>query len=427
MFRRLLLVLAFTAACGPIPGPKPPTPPPAIVFDVVPEDQGNAVQGADVNVDGVHQTCCPGGVTTWQKPAGTTTVWVSITAQGYKDVVQQPVSLSDPNPHRMALAHALPPPPTRDEMLNVHITFQGLMVNCPPYGTIPWFEAAMAWASPECRANAYAAKHASTAWAGGDTHAIIMVPSGPPLYDEANQPYTADRFGPLDWTAGGTAIDGRLADLVVEVANAGFPRILLFLGGDGPQGYPIAMNQLTLVHDALANSQYGDLTGYVIPIPGWDGVFYGWEPSRTLIPAWGQKCRSLFPYCGLEHATGKIPLGEGDGDWVNGGAMRWLDLLLEEFDDDRYDDTVWQIAARVLGPAYRRPLNQPAGDDPGSPFGPNSGQFYLRQPTDRGPIVPCAFEFHEYTDVHSWGDPANLANTVKQREYLKGVGYTCGG
>lgn len=345
-----------------------------------------------------------------------------------KPVVTPPVPKPTPAP-----VQVLPTPPTRVEFLNLNITFQGLVVDCPPYGQMPVFEAALAWMSPECRQNVYTAKHASTAWgSNGDTHAIIMLPFGPALYDEPNQPYSADRFGPLDWTAGDTQISPNLADLVVEVLHNGFNRILLFEGGDGTSDgsgapYQHAMKELDLIHTALSTSKYGDLTPYVMPIPGWDGVFYGWEPSHTLIPAWVNKCRSLFQYCGFEDSTGHIPLGEGDQDWVNNGDMRGVDLLLQEFNDDQYDDTIWQIAARQLGPLYHKPAEQPADDDPGSPFGPNAGQFYFRQPTDRGPIAVCAFEFHEYTMVHSNGAPDVQANTVKQRQYLKQVGYPCGG
>jgi hypothetical protein len=395
---------------------------------VVSDDTGAVIEGArcgiedqdsDTNADGYHLFLgVPAGFRQMvASKDGYTTAGTPFTNDHDQDVAVVLKRIIQP----------LPPAPTRAELLNVHITFQGLVVDCQPFGPIPLFESGLPWMTPQCRANVYAAKHASDAWPGGDTHALVHLPSGPPLYDEANQPYSADRFGPLDWTAGGTHIDGRLADLIAEVIGAGFRDVLLFEGGDGTNGQPIAMNQLDLLSAALSSTPYGDLRPYVVVIPGYDGVFYGWEPSHVLIPAWVEKCRSLFPYCGIEHSTGHIPLGEGDQDWTGNGAMRGIDLLLEEFNDDAYDDSIWQIAARVLGPAYHRPAEQPSGDDPGSPFGPTAGQFILRQPTDRGPIVPCAFEFHEYTDVHSNGGAAELANTAKQRAYLKARGYTCGG
>jgi hypothetical protein len=352
---------------------------------------------------------------------------VKINAPGFEEARAnlQPPSIHGQNVS-IPMISTFPAPPSRAEMLDVHITFQGLTVNCPPYGDLPWFEAVLAWATPECRANAYAAKHASTAWAGGDTHALIALPSGPPLYDEPRQPYSADRFGALDWTAGNTHVGPQLADLIADVARHGFNRILLFLGGDdGERGFPIAMAQLDAVHDALASSAYGDLRPYVVVLPGWDGVFYGYTPQHIF--DWGAKCRGLFVYCGIEHSTGHIPTGEGDGDWTGSGRMRAFDLLLSEFDDARFDDSVWQIEARLLGPAYHRPPEQPAADDPGAPFAATSGQFYLRQPTERGPIVACAFEFYEYTFVRHGGGPAAGAMVQTSRDYFKRIGATCGG
>src|SRR5205823_10255601 len=140
-----------------------------------------------------------------------------------------------------------PPVPTRDQVLSVNLMFQGLTVQTAQFGALPWFEAALAWLTPQDRQAVYAAKQKA-----GDTHCIIALPSGPPLYDEPNQPYSADRFGPLDWTAGNTAIDPKFVALVAEVIRAGFVP-LLFLGGDaGEQGFPVAMAQLPLVTNALA-------------------------------------------------------------------------------------------------------------------------------------------------------------------------------
>ncbi len=428
--------------CGPVPvpAPQPPGPAPAPaatwLLDVIacsaraenPCQDQYAIAGASIQLhfaDGYHtQTASAKGYTVWTVPSTLVASDTIIDAPGYTETRAHidVAGTHDGRAHNVVYVQAamppLPPAPTRDDLLNVHITFQGLMVHCDPYGDLPWFEAALPWLSPTCRQAAYTAKHASSAWPGGDTHAIIQLPSGPPLYNDANQPYSPDRCGPLAWTAGGTRIDGRLADLVAEVARAGFPRELLFLGGDdGEAGFPIAMRQLDLVHDALLNSAYGDLRGYVVPIPGWDGVFYGYTPQH--IYDWGNKCRSLFPYCGLEHQTGHIPAGEGPGEWwAPNGPMSWCDLLLSEFNDDQFDDTVWQIAARLLGPAYRRPPNQPSGDDPNPPF-------YMRDATDRGPIVNCAFEYGEFGFVHGQYDAAHV--NTKQRPYFQRIGYTCGG
>jgi hypothetical protein len=424
-FRASLVAIVAMAACAPMPPPQPPTPPapPAVRTVAVFVMSGDRpVPGASCAID---EAPAPRGVANadgYVAFDGIATsrrdLQLSCSADGYFAFSEHRSLTTDSNEDLapVSLPPMLPPPPTRDEMLNVRLTFQGLIVQTEEFGTLPWFEAALPWLNADDRQAVYAAKHASTAWPGGDTHAIIMLPSGPPLYDEPGQPYSADRFGALDWTAGNTHIDERLADLVVEVARAGFTRQLLFLyGDDGERGFPVAMAQLDLVYDALAHSKYGDLRGYVVPLPGWDGVFYGYTPQH--IYDWGGKCRTLFPYCGLEHSTGHIPAGEGPQEWRKpNGPMRVYDLILGEFIDDRFDDTVWQIAGRMLGPDYRRPADQPAADDPNPPF-------YLSDPTDRGPIRHCAFEFYEYGFVRG----ASVDRVNAARDYFKRIGYTCGG
>lgn len=419
--------LLMLTGCGPVPTPSP-VPPPVVnvrTVAVVALSAGHGVSGATCSLDdepgfGPHKGVTNAdGYVAWNGVSKTLrATQLSCSAEAFAPFSEHRDLLTSENENLAPaqLVASLPAPPSREEILNVRLTFQGLSVDTAQFGRLPWFEAALPWLSPADRQAVYAAKHASTAWPGGDTHALIFLPSGPPLYDEPGQPYSADRFGALDWTAGNTAISPALADLVVEVARAGFPRILLFLGGDdGERGYPIATQQLALVADALQHSAYGDLRPYVVPLPGWDGVFYGYTPQHIF--DWGAACRARFTYCGIEHSTGHIPTGEGDADWIGAGGMRSYDLLLSEFDDGRFDDTVWQIGARLLGPLYRRPPEQPAADDPHPPF-------YLREATPRGPIVNCAFEFGEYTSVHQGTTPATVATW---RAYFRAVGYPCGG
>jgi hypothetical protein len=94
------------------------------------------------------------------------------------------------------------PPPTRDAMLSPRLTFQGSIFDTAQFGRLPGFEACLPWLTPADRQVVYAAKRAA-----GDTHCIITIPDGVPLYDEPNQAYSPDKFGPLDWTNGNTAID----------------------------------------------------------------------------------------------------------------------------------------------------------------------------------------------------------------------------
>lgn len=458
MKKNLWLAIALiTTACAvpppPVHPPQPGPPPPNaswLVDAVACADAGaiafacqTPIAGASIHMHGpdgyISQTADGAGYAVFTLPANFPDSDIIIDAPGFLTArahINVAGTHDSPRHNIIVLTPDVPPlpaPPTRDEILNLRITFQGLTVETRQFGSLPWFEAALPWLTLADRQVAYAAKHASPAWGpNGDTHAIINLPSGPPLYDEPGQPYSADRFGPLDWTAGGTKIDSRLADLVAEVARAGFPRQLLFLGGDaGEAGFPIAMAQLDLVHDALRGSTYGDLAPYVVVLPGWDGVFYGYSPDQ--IAQWGAKCRQLFLYCGLEHQPGRIPVGEGGGDYLPGGRMTFFDLILAEFDGpndstwratararrDYPGNQIWQIGARMLGPLYRRPADQPADSDSDSP------PFYLQPLSARGRFVHCAFEWvGEYLWVRGRESAADI---VRDRDYFKAIGYSCGG
>lgn len=306
-------------------------------------------------------------------------------------------------------------PPTRDEILGLDgrssISFQGLVVNTQQFGTLPGFEACIAWLTPSDRSIWWNTKHTA-----GDTHAIIQLPFGPPLYDEPNQPYSADRFPGLDWTNSNTRISDDLPLLIRSTIGSGFNRIFLFLGGDGPNNYPIADKQLDLL--AQNNDYYHNLYKYCIIMPGWDSVFYGWEPSGTIIPAWAAHFRSIWPtgYLGLEHGTGHIPLGEGGDDYKPGGRMRDFDIILSEYDQNLHQDSCWQINGRLTHP-YNRPSDQPSGDDPTPPF-------YLSTPNARGMWGHCAFENGEYEFVHFGLQnlPAAVQTVQTNRAYQKAMG-----
>ena len=309
-----------------------------------------------------------------------------------------------PNPY------PLPPPfpaqPTRDQVLNVKLTFQGLMVQTQQFGSLHMFEGCTAWLNAQDRQALYLAKHLA-----GDTHSIIAIPSGRPCYDEPNQDFSPDRFPTLDWTNGkqGPMVPAFRA-LVEEQIKAGFIP-LIFLD----EIRETSMATLPLVIAAL--QQPSDISGYVMILPGWDGVFYGWEPSHTVIPAWAALGRSKCPACifGLEFNTGHIPLGEGGGDYAPGGAMKDFDALFVEF-GNTHDDATWQILGRLLGPGYHRPSDQPAGDDPSPPY-------YLRIPNPRGPWGVTCFEFG--FDEYNWVRGRITALDIDaHRNYLKAVGCT---
>jgi hypothetical protein len=436
-----------------VPTPPPPAGPVRSVFDTVVcqaavDDVCRPLAGVTVKVHtATHpdqydiQTTNADGYALWSVPASLIATDITFQQDGYLPRVDGALVADLVGHHNFfqlyPVVSPLPPAPTRDQMLNVHLTFQGLTVTTQQFGQLPWFEPALPWLSAADRQAVYAAKHASMAWgAGGDTHALVFVPSGPALYDEPGQPYAADRFPPLDWTAGNTQMDQQFAALVHEVIVNGFPQVLVFLGGDdGAAGFPVAMAQAKLVSSALRQSVYGDLTPYVVVLPGFDGVFYGYSPDQ--VAQWGASCRLLFTYCGVEHQPGRIPVGEGGSDYLPGGRMTTFDLILAEFNGpndsawrtqrtfdaqgrpDYPGNQIWQIGARMLGPAYHRPSDQPADSDSASP------PFYLAPLSPRGPFVHCAFEWvGEYLWVRGRESADDI---VRDRNYFKSAGYTCGG
>lgn len=303
----------------------------------------------------------------------------------------------------------LPPAPTRDQVCNIKLSFQGLTVTLSHngMGPTPMFEACLAWLPAVDRQALYAAKHAA-----GDTHCIIDVPVGAPLYDEGGQPFGPDNFPALDWTNGLTALTPDFINLVVEVIMAGFvPAIFM----DETQANSIV--ELPLVLNALKAYPGVDLTQYCIVMPGWDGVWYGWQPQQ--ITDWVNLARSIAPngYFGIEMQPRIIHLGGGPADWVYPtGGLSGFDTLLHEWSNlsTAHSDETWDVGPRVLGPAWRSPSDLPAG----YPIGP---WYWTANPTPRGPYFACAFEYAEYQWIRGQVSSADVQNA---RAYLQGCGWS---
>lgn len=297
-----------------------------------------------------------------------------------------------------------PPIPTREAVCGIQMSFLGgLVVPSSVYGNMPWWPSALSWCDAATRQNVYAAMREA-----GDTHAIIHVPSGDPLYNEGGQFYSPEKFGALDWTAGQTTLDSRFSDLVDEVIAAGF-RYLITMD----EQVTASLKIIGLVMQALSAKQLA----YGLTLPGYDGVFYGWEPEQIM--AWGAKARALQPTCylGLEHQPGRIPLGEGGDDYKPGGRMQDFDVVLGEFDGNLHQDSTWQILGRMVRP-YHRPVDQQGDENP---------PFYLVD-SSRGPRYYCAFETD---DPYYWvrTDPNNSVAVQQARQrignsrgYLRNLG-----
>lgn len=302
-----------------------------------------------------------------------------------------------------------PPPPTRDELCAVQMSFQGLEFIAPSYGHVFWWETIAWWSNVEDRQAAYAAKRAA-----GDTH-IILDLSG--SYKELGESY--DDIG-ADYSQNLPA----LVALAEEAIREGF-LIDLRLAGDGQgagPGYndPVGM---TYGHDWLmANfpriaEAFAHLAEYIVFVTGYDGVFYSWDPDQVI--AFGQLFRSIFPNgaLGIEFNTGHIPLGEGPGyrdAYGHNGCMQDYDVLYGEFDPFNYHaDSTWQIVGRLVSP-YTRPSDEPSGDDPRPPF-------LLGTPNVRGPWFFIAFEIVTYCWVRGQSSPADID---AYRRYFADMGCT---
>lgn len=309
-----------------------------------------------------------------------------------------------------SVSAAFPKPPTRDQVCLGQTSQQGFTLTTAQFGVMPWWGACWAWLTPADRATA-----AKQLFAHGDTICLIQVAlDGRALYDEPDQFYSADKFPPLTQTIAQTV------DLIAEAIQLGFSAVWLFLDGDnGNYGYPVAVQQSQELGPALAASPFGNLNAYVMQMPGWDGVFYGYDPPNK-IQWWAEAARAYGAiYLGLEFNTGHIPLGEGGESYSGGGSngsMLPIDTVLGEFNDGQFDDTVWQILARMIGPAYVRPPDQPSGDDPHPPY-------YLDVETPRGRYAFRVFEYYIYGWVR--GTPASVVQASKDYFTLCGATNIC--
>lgn len=303
------------------------------------------------------------------------------------------------------LKRNLPVVPSRSEVLGVNLTFQGLTVTTSQYGTLPWFEAALAWLNSVDRISVYNVKHEV-----GDTHCIIQLPFGP-LYNEPGQPYS--NFPDMDWTNGNTIINPAFRSLVLEVISNGFTPII-FPNEEQDQ----SLIQMQMIIKALQGSP--DLVPYCILMTGWDGVFYGWPGGPDAIVSWGQTMRNLAPNCylGIEHDPGHIPVGEGGSDYQPGGRMENFDVIFGEFTDSdnsaQGNDSIWQILGRMIRP-YNRPSDQPSSDDPNPPF------YLVDSP--RGPRTYVAFEYNVRFGEYAWVRSQVSVEQINQhRNYFKQMG-----
>lgn len=329
--------------------------------------------------------------------------------------------------HALHDVKPMPPPPTRDQILSARGSFQGLTVDTQQYGRLPWFDPFLgSLALPADRQAVYAAKLAA-----GQRRLTLALSYA---YREA-APNVYQNIPGRDFSKDLPALHA----LMVEAIMAGC-YIDLRLAGDGrsrpdrtyndPVGDTYGCEWLfenaARIHAALA-----DLDPYIVWVPGFDGVFckpnYPWTPDE--VKRWWLLMRSLVGpsgYVGIEWGVGICDLGDGEATYRS-AAGQALDVVYLELPcppshtgapkpgGDGYDgDDLWQVAKRLLGPAYRRPADQPPGDDPGS----MDSRLSCRTP--RGPFYVLPDEFRTYDWVRN---RCTAADVEQDRAYFASLGF----
>ncbi len=333
----------------------------------------------------------------------------------------------------------LPAPPSRDELCGVNCPFQGLTFQSATYGPMPMFDPAIAW--PDFATDHESMFDAKIAAKG--THFNIAVSS---QYDQdpARNVY-AGKVG-RDFTQDLGALRELIIEIICAGADRGIPtgfKILLAMAGDGmsvnddPQpgqyndpvgwtyGYQWLMRNFDRVWSALegANGEGPDLTPWIVPMPGYDGVVPGWQPWQ-LVSEYARMVRQRIGAAaasGIELSAGyKTPSGEGNYFATEDGKT--FDTILQEYpypmgppdlipanllapppghnwntmppltNEQRSPwDQVWQITGAMVQP-FNRPADMPSNDYPGGiPFDLAGG-------TPRGPFFYIKWEF----DTFGW-------------------------
>lgn len=265
--------------------------------------------------------------------------------------------------------------PTRDEVCNIFCGFQGITILTQQFGFIPAF-------GPECGAlnDSDTISYCAQMKKLGFTHVEFDISW---RYSEPGYSYPVPG---LDLSQNLPEMCRRI-ELIIKQGMF----IKFSLAGDGmsnpnggyndPQGWTYGFEWLLdnferIVTPLTAYNDH-DLTKFIIFVPGYDAVFYGWsipnevpdlQPARVI--SFGNFFRQILPegYLGLEHSTGKIPVGEDGVDWKTDGPLNAYDTCLSEYNPfNLASNDTWQIVARLTRP-YNRPPDQPTGDDPHPPY-----------------------------------------------------------
>lgn len=335
----------------------------------------------------------------------------------------------------------LPAPPSRAQLCGVRCSFQGLTVETSR-GALPWFEPALGW-------EAFSADHEDiydVKYAAGDTHVNIALSS---QYDEPNQAYAG--IAGKDFSNDLTALRALIMEIICAGASRGLPNgflVLLAMAGDGMQPDPVGMTygfdwlmqNFERVWSALRGDtgEGPDLTPWILPMPGYDGVVPGWQPW-TCVNEYVRMARAVVgpsAPLAIELAAGYCVWSGEENDWATEDGQMF-DVILQEYpypmqppnaipanllnaqgwkatttNEQRAPwDQVWQMTGRMVQP-YNRPSDQPANDDPGG------APFLLASGTPRGPFFYIKWEF----DTYGWVRWCPLAQVQAHRATLTALG-----
>lgn len=304
------------------------------------------------------------------------------------------------------------------------IGFQGITAHTAQYGDFPMF-------GPETTTlnDADLDSYCRDILAAGFTHGEIAVSW---QYDE---PGFLVPVPGRDLTNDLPELCRRIARMLVN----GLTGVLVFMAGDG-RSLPKNPDGTYPYNDPVGHT-YGyewliengpriwraimaaGLNRSCIAVPGYDGVFPGWDnhpgegpdqmPQR--VGHFADVMRAVDPemLIFLEHGAGWLPLGEGHAipDFGPGGLMENYDGVLSEFDTNVHNDAVWQIVPRLNPDGYVRPNDQPAGDDPHPPM--------INVPTARGKRY---YSRYEYRTIDWTKGRCVKADVDADRAYLQALG-----
>jgi len=322
---------------------------------------------------------------------------------------------------KTASGNTFPSYPTREEVCNVFCGFQGINILTKQYGWIPAF-------GPECGAldDEDTISYCQQMKEFGFTHVEMDISW---QYSEPDFNYPV-RGMDLAYNLEEVA---RRLDLIIRQGMF----VKFSLAGDGmsvndnpqqgeyndPQGWTYGfqwlMNNVQRIMSFLSDYQGHDLTKFCLFVPGYDAVFYGWgipnevpdqQPQRVI--DFGNHFRTILPngYLGIEHSTGKIPVGESGKDWLTNGPLDSYDTLLSEYDPfNLHSDNTWQILSRCTRP-YNRPSDQPADDDTNPP--------YIIEDCSRGKRFYIMYELLTYLWVRN---EVNLEDCNNAYDYFKAM------